>query len=194
MLTERIRARAKDARMIGTGYVAGRRLTFQKIGTRKNGSKTGKCDISADDLQVTAYGVLYEIPEEQFEELNTHEKGYSIAQFVVHSGELGTVSAIAHVADNTDPTLVPYDWYHSLVLAGAREHGLPESHIHGYIENVAVEQTDSTYEDARKAKELLERIRNKRTADPHALQRTAPAESTLPIAKPSDAVILGGCD
>jgi hypothetical protein len=164
MLTERITVRAKDARKIGVGYVCGRRLTFHKIGTRRNGSKTGKCDIRSDaDPEAIAYGVLYEIPDDQFNELNTHEKGYSTANLVVHSDDLGEVAAVAHVADITDSTLIPYDWYHGLVLAGARQHDLPTSYIQDYIEHVPVEQTDSTYRDAIEAKELLLCIQNQRT-------------------------------
>jgi hypothetical protein len=31
--------------------------------------------------------------------------------------------------DAIDPTLVPFDWYHALVLAGARHHGFPADYL-----------------------------------------------------------------
>lgn len=161
MLTERITVRARDAKKVGIGYVCGRKLTFHKVGTRKNGSKTGKCNIcSDDDPKAIVYGVLYEIPDDQFNELNTYEKGYSIAKVVVQSAAAGEITAVAHVADSTDLTLIPYDWYHGLVLAGARQHDLPTSYIQDFIAHIPVEQTDSMYKDAREAKTLLLRIQN----------------------------------
>ena len=166
MLTDRIRARAKDAGTLGIAHVTGRRLTFHKIGNRKNGLTTGKCDICVDaDPKAIVHGVLYEIPKAQFDDLNSQEKGYSSVELWVHSSNLGVIKAIAHVADNTDATLVPYDWYHELVLEGAREHKLPEYYIHDHIQNVPTEDTTgSTYKDAKEAKALLQRIRNARTA------------------------------
>jgi hypothetical protein len=162
MLTERIKVRAKDAIPLGIAHVAGRRLTFHKIGTRKNGSRTGKSDICVDpDSKSIVYGVLFEIPEQQFDDLNTLEKGYSPVEFVAHSPRLGAVTAVAHLADCTDATLVPYDWYRGLVLEGAFQHGIPEPYIRKYIQSVRVEDTTgSTYRDAKEAKALLERIRN----------------------------------
>jgi len=166
MLTERITGRAKDAKKLGVAHITGRRLTFHKIGTRRNGSTTGKCDICIDaDPKAIVYGVLYQIPKAQFDDLNTYEKGYSSIKLVVHSPELGVVSAVAHVADRTDATLIPYDWYHGLVLEGAREHKLPDYYIREHVQNVPVEDTTgSTYKDAKEAKALLQRLRDTRTA------------------------------
>jgi cation transport regulator ChaC len=111
MLTERLKARAKDANELGIAHASGWRLTFHKVSTRKNGSRSGKCDIRTDhDPKAIVYGVLYEIPEEQFYNLNECEKDYSSYEIIVHSPKLGVVMAVAHVADNTDATLAPYDW------------------------------------------------------------------------------------
>jgi len=166
MLTERIKVRAKDAKPLGMAHVAGRRLTFHKIGTRKDGSKNGKCDICIDPApKAIVYGVLFEIPEPQFDDLNTYEKGYSSIELVVHSPHLGAVTAVVHLADTTEATLIPYDWYRDLVLEGALQHGIPEPYIREYIQSVRVEDTTgSTYKDAKDAKALLERLRNARNA------------------------------
>lgn len=166
MLTERIKVRASGSTPLSIAHVAGRRLTFYKIGTRKNDSKNGKCDICIDpDPNAIVYGVLFEIPESQFDELNTYEKGYSSIELVVHSPTLGAVTAIAHVADTTDATLIPYDWYRDLVLEGALQHGIPEPYIRAHIQSVRVEDTKgSTYKDAIEAKALVESIRNARHA------------------------------
>jgi gamma-glutamylcyclotransferase len=166
MLTERIKARANDANPLSIAHITGRRLTFHKIATRKNGSRTGKCDICIDpDPKAVVYGVLFEIPESQFDDLNTFEKGYSLVELVVHSPRLGAVTAVADLADRTDATLIPYDWYRDLVLEGALQHAIPKPYIRDYIQSVRVEDTrGSTYRDAREAKALMERIRNARNA------------------------------
>jgi gamma-glutamylcyclotransferase len=166
MLTERIKARARDANPLGIAHIAGRRLTFHKIGTRRDGSRNGKCDICIDpDPKAIVYGVLFEIPESQFDELNTFEKGYSSVELSVDSTRLGAVNAVAHLADKTDSTLIPYDWYRDLVLEGALQHAIPKPYIRDYIQSVRVEDTrGSTYGDAKEAKALVERIRNARNA------------------------------
>jgi gamma-glutamylcyclotransferase len=188
ILAERIRDHAKDARKIGVGYVSGRRLTFHKIANHSDGSKAGKCDIRIDaDPEAIAYGVLYEIPDGQFDKLNTYDKDYSLAILIVHSAVLGEVEAIAHIADSTDSTLIPYDWYRDLVLAGARQHTMPTSYIRYYIERLTVEHADSTYKDAREAKESLRRIQNERsTAQP----TTTPDSLRSPV-EPGDKRGLG---
>ena len=50
-------------------------------------------------------------------------------------------SEIAHVADSTDATLIPYDWYRDLVLEGAFPHGIPDCYMREYIQSVHVEDT-----------------------------------------------------
>jgi gamma-glutamylcyclotransferase len=166
MLTERIKARARDANPLGIAHSAGRRLTFHKIATRKDGSRTGKCDICIDtDPKAIVYGVLFEIPESQFDDLDTFEQGYSLVELVVQSSRLGAVTAVADLADRTDATLIPYDWYRDLVLEGALQHAIPKAYIRDYIQSVRVEDTrGSTYRDAKEAKALVERIRNARNA------------------------------
>ena len=41
------------------------------------------------------------------------------------STEAGPVAAVMYYATDKDPSLRPYHWYKALVIAGAREHGLP---------------------------------------------------------------------
>ena len=41
------------------------------------------------------------------------------------STDAGPVTAVMYYAIDKDPSLRPYHWYKALVIAGAREHGLP---------------------------------------------------------------------
>lgn len=134
MLTKRLTDRVSGATKIAVARVIRRRLAFHKRST--DGS--GKCDIPAiDDLSSIVYGVLFNIPKDQFVELDRHEGvGYGYirrkVEVVVGSRSLSAQTYLA-TEDAIDAGLVPYDWYHRLVLEGAREHGLPR----GYIADIA---------------------------------------------------------
>jgi cation transport regulator ChaC len=130
MLSRRLCAadRTPSAVAVVTGFVKGRRLTFDKVGS--DGS--GKCDIEAtDNLDDRVYGVLYKINKSEKPTLDKIEglgKGYKeeIVDVVTSSG---TYQAVAYVATSKEPALRPYHWYKAIVIAGAVEHSLPESYI-----------------------------------------------------------------
>ena len=41
----------------------------------------------------------------------------------------GALTAVAYIADNTNPLLLPYDWYKDFVVRGAVEHKLPAVYV-----------------------------------------------------------------
>jgi hypothetical protein len=93
---------------------------------------SGKCDVIDDAGTLRpVHGVVYRIEGHEKPLLDRAESlgvGYRDAQVVVHMGAQ-TVSAWVYRALRTDATVLPYDWYHALVLAGAREHGLPGDYL-----------------------------------------------------------------
>lgn len=130
MLTIRLTStdRAPSAVKIETGYVCGRRLTFDKIS--QDGS--GKCDAEytgADSDRV--YGVIYEINCNDEKKLNNAEglnKGYKKESVNVITNH-GSVDALTYIATKKDLILMPYRWYKALTIAGALEHNLPNNYI-----------------------------------------------------------------
>jgi len=130
MLSRRLRAtdRTPSARAIGTGYVKARRLTFDKQGV--DGS--GKCDIEATgNSQDRVYGVLYEIDRDEKTALDQVEslgKGYDDLVVRVNTRD-GELDALTYTALLKTPGLKPYHWYRALVIAGAKEHGLPDGYV-----------------------------------------------------------------
>jgi len=130
MFSPRLRAagRTPSAVAIGTGFVEGRRLTFDKVSS--DGS--GKCDIEVtDNLSDRVYGVLYEIDKSEKSALDKIEgldKGYKEELVNVLTGS-GTYKAVAYVATSKEPGLRPYYWYKALVVAGAAEHDHPEAYV-----------------------------------------------------------------
>lgn len=127
MLTRRLRARVPSAAPLGTARLSGYRLCFHK--RSRDGS--GKCNIvPAEDRDV--YGVLFEIDRADLDALDQAEqrgRGYERTDLRVRGSS--PVEAFAYLAQPAyiDDALLPYDWYRALVIAGAREHGLPSAYV-----------------------------------------------------------------
>jgi len=130
MLTCRLQAsdRAPSAQSIGVGFVEGRRLTFDKLG--RDGS--GKCDMQSSDADgERVYGVLFRLAKRDKAALDRVEglgTGYDDRSIRVVTGA-GVCDAVTYVATMKAPDLQPFHWYKALVVAGAREHGLPDSYV-----------------------------------------------------------------
>jgi hypothetical protein len=129
MFTPRLTApcRAPSAIAEGTGFVAGRRLTFDKAS--RDGS--GKCDIELGNPTDRAYGVLFRIAVTEEVALDRAEglgRGYRKERVEVITPR-GPVTAIAYIAAEKEPARHPYNWYKAFVVAGAVEHGLPTPYV-----------------------------------------------------------------
>ena len=152
MLARRLRAgdRAPSSHPIGTGYVTGRRLTFDKISV--DGS--GKCDIEAtENVEDRVYGVLFEIARADKDTLDRVEglgKGYDDDIVPVVTGD-GALDAVTYVAIMKDPDLKPYHWYKAFVVAGALEHGLPRAYIESLNSVESVADPDDERREAQQA-------------------------------------------
>ncbi len=76
--------------------------------------------------------------------------GYRVEEVEVQAAD-GTVRAYTYVAedDHIDPDLRPYGWYRDIVVAGAREHGLPED----YVDRIAALEVWADPDGTRAARE-----------------------------------------
>jgi len=97
--------------------------------------KSGKCDVVVSQ-QEKVYGVLFQILVHERRELDLAEglgHGHRTQQFQLeHEGQ--SVEALAYVATRTDPRLRPTAEYKAHVLAGAREHSLPQEYVAGLLD------------------------------------------------------------
>lgn len=128
MLLARIRERVPSARPLGIAALRGHRLCWHKAG--RDGS--GKCDVVASDEHgAVVFGVLYEIDVTEKPVLDAAEglgAGYDEQRVrLEHRGE--RFAASLYRATLIEPSWPPYSWYKALVVAGAREHGLPASYV-----------------------------------------------------------------
>jgi len=130
MLDERLRHRCPSARCIATGSVAGWRLDFSKRGA--DGS--GKATLGAADACERTHGVLFHIELGGRAALDRAEgPGYRrLDDLIVDVDDAGPpapepVTASVYVARPAyiDRSLLAFDWYRDLVLAGALRHHLP---------------------------------------------------------------------
>ena len=113
MLRERLRKRVPSASVIGLASVHGRALRFHK----RSSDGSAKCDLAAtlcEDDQ--AWGVLFEIPEDQIAALDDAEglgKGYAREEIQVCAEDGQAVESAVYLAtpEAVTLTLHPYDWY-----------------------------------------------------------------------------------
>jgi gamma-glutamylcyclotransferase len=128
MLTARLRARVPSAKAIGIGQLVGHALRWDK---RSWWDGSGKCDAEATALlNDVVWGVVFELDPDDKPALDRAEGlGVGYMEKVVRvMTEAGPVTAVTYYATDKDASLRPYHWYKALVIAGAREHGLPASY------------------------------------------------------------------
>ncbi len=145
MLTRRLRAedRCPNAVLVGAASLIGYELRFHKRST--DGS--GKCNaFKTGRAEDAVYGALFNINSASKSQLAKAEglgKGYQENGVEVHT-PAGAQTAITYLADPDaiDESVVPFDWYLDLVLAGAREHSLPPEYIRKLQRVKTVPDTD----------------------------------------------------
>lgn len=129
MCSSRLKARISSIRVIGIGKLYKHVLGFHKMSV--DGS--GKADVLHTGINSHfVWGVVAEIDPSEKKILDTYEdygKGYldKVVDIEMEAGEL--IGVLTYYAIKIDSELKPYSWYLDFVLAGAREHGLPEDYI-----------------------------------------------------------------
>lgn len=133
MLTERLARRCPSARPVGPAVLENHALAFSKIGNEGSGKAT-----IVERAGEAVFGVVFTLALNERDLLDAFEgrgKGYDrIDDCPVRLlKDDATVSACTYKAPPVfrDATLMPFDWYHALVIAGARQHGLPEDYVAG---------------------------------------------------------------
>jgi gamma-glutamylcyclotransferase len=131
MWPRRIEQRLGHCKVLGVVSLAGYALRFHKRG--RDGS--GKCDaFHSGNPTDSLYGVVYSLSQAQRGMLDEFEGPGYVSRDLSVSAQSGNFTAYAYVArpEHVDAELRPFDWYKSIVLAGARAHALPAH----YIENI----------------------------------------------------------
>ena len=130
MYTPRLRFRVRSARPIGVAKLEGFQLQWNK--RSKDGS--GKCGIlAASNSGATVIGVIFQIDPSEKKLLDRAEgvgAGYFELPIAPTMNE-AEVAAFTYIPDQAfrKDGLAVYGWYKDFVIAGAREHCLPENYI-----------------------------------------------------------------
>ena len=124
MSSQRLRERIPDARSLGCARLEGWRLCCNKPGS--DGS--GKANLVADAAAVT-WGVLFTFDVVHWPTLDRFEPGYErVVCRVIDSAERSRPAQVyLSSADGAQRPVV--GGYRDHLLAGAREHGLPDDYI-----------------------------------------------------------------
>lgn len=124
MASKHLRPRIRSAKPIGRAVLGGKKVIFNK--QSKDGS--GKANL-VDSPTRCAWGVLYEIDDQDLDKLDRVEGNYHRTTVKVRRPDGGLLIAETYVSDYLTEQPVAYDWYKKRVLEGAREHGLPNNYI-----------------------------------------------------------------
>ncbi len=150
----RLGERIPSSRPLGLVELPGYALRFHKRGS--DGS--GKCNLHPSP-GARAWGAVYEMAATERPILDAIEgAGYAISTLHVElSGR--PLECFVYLAEGShiDDALVPHDWYHEIVLIGARYHGLPGPYLRA-IEAVTSAEDPHPERGPRNA-ELLRRLR-----------------------------------
>lgn len=123
----RFRASVQPRRCTLKGW----RLAFNRPASADPACAVGEANVVPDPA-ATVEGVLYRLPRESIEFLDSTESGY-VRREVTVTVDGKETSAHLYVAEVTRDDLVPEPAYLRRVLEGAREHQLPEGYV-GQIE------------------------------------------------------------
>jgi gamma-glutamylcyclotransferase (GGCT)/AIG2-like uncharacterized protein YtfP len=131
MLTERLVHRCASARPVAPAVLENHALAFSKIGSDGSGKAT-----IVDRADEEVFGVVFTLDPSELALLDRFEgkdRGYDRIDdcAVRHLKDDATISACTYKAPPAfrDASMIPFDWYHALVIAGARQHGLPEDYV-----------------------------------------------------------------
>jgi len=120
----RLRERAPSAQALGAARLEGFRLCLDKLAS--DGS--GKLNL-AQDATMAVWGVAFRIDGAELAALDRFEPGYSQISVSVHLRGGGPLEARTYLCEQRVQGLLLQPGYRALILAGAREHGLPTEWI-----------------------------------------------------------------
>ena len=123
---ERLQQRTGPVELLGTGRVEGLALRFHKRG---NIDGSGKCNV-IEQAGSSVYMAVFELPDSSIKKLDEAEglgTGYEHGRIYVP--DHGVCMTYYAQAKHIDDSLLPFDWYKDMVLAGCRFHRFPDDYI-----------------------------------------------------------------
>lgn len=153
MLTARLIRRTPSAHKLCVGTIGGYTLAFNKLG--RDGSAKANIVKSADKTK-KVHGVVFQITPAELILLDNEEQNYDRIKVLVKAEYGPDLLADAYIAkpDALCENVMAFDWYLSLVVAGAKEHELPDAYVLALESSAA--KADPDFERQRINQRLLE--------------------------------------
>lgn len=150
----RLQERIGNTAPVGVARVRGYDLQFNKRGS--DGS--GKCNIVVTGRRADhVLGTIYEVSLAQFKDLMQHEPGYRPSAITVEiESQVHAAATFVANADRVDDGLVPFEWYHRMVVSGLNHFDFPVEYIERVHQVTSV--PDSEQSRAADIEETLARI------------------------------------
>ena len=142
MLKARLCSRIGSVKAIGRAFLKDKKVLFNK----RSVDGSGKANLVASLGDVT-WGVLYEISVQDLDTLDKVESGYDRISVQVWDLDGNIVEAVSYVSTNLTDDPVACKTYKELVVAGAREHNLPQDYI-DYLERLPAKSDRTKSETA----------------------------------------------
>lgn len=139
LYSKRLKSRIPSATTVAVVSLPNYQLFFDKRGT--DGSGKGNIRKTNDSI---VHGIIYEIKAEEKVALDRIEgTGYDdVSLQIPVESELIKVFTYMAKESHTDHSLSPYSWYKNLVIAGAKEHELPQAYINEIQEVEAIKDPE----------------------------------------------------
>lgn len=140
----RLIRRVPNARLVTTTHLDGHRVSFSK----RSHDGSSKCNLATSECADSAVHVaIYAIPITEKHLLDSAEglgKGYDQASCrVTVADEAFDVFTYIAAATHIVRELLPYEWYKSMVVQGARYHGFPDDYIREFESQPSMPDPDS---------------------------------------------------
>jgi len=156
MYSKRLIKRVPSAKILGIGKSQGFKIEFSKRSKDKSGKATLIRTTNKSDI---IWGTISNILKKEKHLLDEAEglgKGYNKKSIPIKIETGEDICPIAYIAEDSyiDKELIPYKWYKTLVIEGAKENGLPEK----YIEKLELQEAkeDKNIERAKYELKILE--------------------------------------
>lgn len=141
MLNERLAARCPSASLAGIAFAPDHALKFAKIGKDRSGKATLFPQQGAHQ-----FGVLFKINRNDLGALDMAESaGYrrDDSFLVFRTKDHAKIPVMTYLGTDLEDGLKPFDWYLDLVIAGAKQHNLPEEQISSLQSTRYIVDTDT---------------------------------------------------
>lgn len=152
MYSKRLIKRVPSAKILGIGKSQGFKVEFSKKSKDKSGKATLIRTTNKSDIIWGTISIISKKEKHLLGEAEGLGEGYNEEHIPIKTETGEDIYPITYIAEDSyiDKELIPYSWYKTLVIEGAKENGLPEK----YIEKLELQKAKEGKNTERAKREL----------------------------------------